>query len=249
MATRASNSARRNVGLRLRPISAGIAVPIFDLLSAGVTIGGVAGLADALIASVAVGIIAGLVIGKTIGVAVAAVLVARFTAAKSRVPDSSSRVRLRSNLRFDDVRKPGSAQILVDRRLAGARGRRPQDQREHHLGGEVRERTPVDATEPERRPPPPTRRRRARVAHPGFERIGWSRDRYTDLVEEMMAAVEDAKTLDPCMAGRKFVVARGEPEEGGCLTLRAHPPRGIEFADDGFSGSGTTGAMKLPRAL
>lgn len=67
---------------RLRPISAGIAVPIFALLSAGVTIGGLTGLADALTSSVAVGITAGLVVGKTIGVLAATMLVARFTAAR-----------------------------------------------------------------------------------------------------------------------------------------------------------------------
>ncbi|WP_144128113.1 Na+/H+ antiporter NhaA [Catellatospora sichuanensis] len=66
---------------RLRPISAGIAVPIFALLSAGVTIGGLSGLADAFTSGITVGITAGLVIGKTVGVLVATVLVARFTAA------------------------------------------------------------------------------------------------------------------------------------------------------------------------
>ncbi|GAA2372367.1 Na(+)/H(+) antiporter NhaA [Catellatospora methionotrophica] len=66
---------------RLRPISAGIAVPIFALLSAGVTIGGLTGLTAALTSPVAVGITAGLVLGKTVGVLAATVLVARFTAA------------------------------------------------------------------------------------------------------------------------------------------------------------------------
>jgi NhaA family Na+:H+ antiporter len=66
---------------RFRPISAGVAVPIFALLSAGVTIGGVNGLTTALTDPVAVGIIIGLVIGKPLGVTAATWLVARFTRA------------------------------------------------------------------------------------------------------------------------------------------------------------------------
>jgi NhaA family Na+:H+ antiporter len=64
---------------RFRPLSAGVAVPIFALLSAGVAIGGVAGLASALADPVAIGIVAGLVLGKTLGVTAATWLVARFT--------------------------------------------------------------------------------------------------------------------------------------------------------------------------
>lgn len=67
---------------RLRPVSAGFAVPVFALLTAGVTIGGLSGLTDALSSRVAIGITAGLVLGKTIGVLLATVLVARFTAAR-----------------------------------------------------------------------------------------------------------------------------------------------------------------------
>ncbi|GAA1408707.1 Na+/H+ antiporter NhaA [Catellatospora coxensis] len=67
---------------RLRPVSAGFAVPVFALLTAGVTIGGLSGLTTALSSPVAVGITAGLVLGKTIGVLLATVLVARFTAAR-----------------------------------------------------------------------------------------------------------------------------------------------------------------------
>jgi NhaA family Na+:H+ antiporter len=66
---------------RFRPISAGIAVPIFALLSAGVTIGGLTGLANALADPVAVGIIVGLVAGKVVGIVGATWLVARFTRA------------------------------------------------------------------------------------------------------------------------------------------------------------------------
>jgi Na+:H+ antiporter, NhaA family len=66
---------------RFRPISAGIAVPVFAFLSAGVTIGGFGGFATALTDRVAVGIVVGLVIGKTVGIMAATWLVARFTRA------------------------------------------------------------------------------------------------------------------------------------------------------------------------
>lgn len=77
---------------RFRPISAGIAVPIFALLSAGVTIGGLHGLGTALSDRVAIGIIVGLVAGKTIGITAATWLVARFT-----------RARLDTDLSWTDV--------------------------------------------------------------------------------------------------------------------------------------------------
>ena len=51
---------------RFRPLSSGFAVPVFALLSAGVTIAGLSGLGASLTDSVALGIMAGLVIGKTI---------------------------------------------------------------------------------------------------------------------------------------------------------------------------------------
>ncbi|PNI07279.1 Na+/H+ antiporter NhaA [Arthrobacter sp. AFG7.2] len=53
---------------RFRPISAGIAVPIFAFFSAGVAVGGWEGLGSALVDPVALGIIAGLVLGKPIGI-------------------------------------------------------------------------------------------------------------------------------------------------------------------------------------
>ncbi len=53
---------------RIRPISAGVAVPIFAFFAAGVTIGGFTGLRDSLVDPVAVGIVAGLVLGKVIGI-------------------------------------------------------------------------------------------------------------------------------------------------------------------------------------
>jgi NhaA family Na+:H+ antiporter len=52
---------------RLRPLSAGVAVPVFALLSAGVAVGGLDGLASALSDPVAYGIIAGLVAGQARG--------------------------------------------------------------------------------------------------------------------------------------------------------------------------------------
>ncbi len=67
---------------RFRPVSAGIAVPIFALMSAGVAIGGLSGLGSALTDPVAVGIVAGLLIGKPIGITGATWLVARFTRAR-----------------------------------------------------------------------------------------------------------------------------------------------------------------------
>jgi NhaA family Na+:H+ antiporter len=66
---------------RWRPLSAGVAVPVFAFLSAGVALGGLTGLADALADRVAVGIVAGLVVGKAVGILGATWLVARFTRA------------------------------------------------------------------------------------------------------------------------------------------------------------------------
>jgi NhaA family Na+:H+ antiporter len=64
---------------RLRPVSAGFAVPVFALLAAGVTL---RGLDSALTDPVTVGIIAGLVIGKPVGIGAATYLVSRFTRAQ-----------------------------------------------------------------------------------------------------------------------------------------------------------------------
>src|SRR3712207_1398020 len=67
---------------RFRPLSAGVAVPVFAFFSAGVTVGGLSGLRSALIDPVAVGIVVGLVAGKTIGITLATWLLARFTRAE-----------------------------------------------------------------------------------------------------------------------------------------------------------------------
>lgn len=66
---------------RIRPISAGVAVPVFAFFAAGVSIGGLSGLTDSVTDPVAVGIIAGLVIGKTVGVFGTTFLVSRLTRA------------------------------------------------------------------------------------------------------------------------------------------------------------------------
>jgi NhaA family Na+:H+ antiporter len=67
---------------RFRPISAGFAVPVFALMSAGVALGGLSGLGSGLADPVAVGIMAGLVVGKPIGITAATWLLARFTRAR-----------------------------------------------------------------------------------------------------------------------------------------------------------------------
>ena len=66
---------------RFRPLSTGLAVPVFALLAAGVTVGGVSGLADSLSDRVALGIVLGLLVGKPIGILAATWLLARFTRA------------------------------------------------------------------------------------------------------------------------------------------------------------------------
>jgi NhaA family Na+:H+ antiporter len=67
---------------RIRPISAGIAVPVFAFFSAGVTVGGLSGLGASLTDTVAIGIVVGLVVGKAVGITGATWLVSRFTKAE-----------------------------------------------------------------------------------------------------------------------------------------------------------------------
>jgi NhaA family Na+:H+ antiporter len=67
---------------RFRPISAGVAVPVFALMSAGVTVGGLDGLITALTDPIAIGIVIGLVIGKPVGILLATWSTARFTRAR-----------------------------------------------------------------------------------------------------------------------------------------------------------------------
>jgi NhaA family Na+:H+ antiporter len=67
---------------RLRPISSGFAVPVFAFFSAGVTVGGLAGLTESLSDRVTIGVIVALVVGKTIGVFGSTYLLSRFTRAR-----------------------------------------------------------------------------------------------------------------------------------------------------------------------
>jgi Na+:H+ antiporter, NhaA family len=67
---------------RLRPLSAGVAVPVFAFFAAGVPVGGLSGLVDSLSDRVALGIVAGLVVGKAAGISGATWLVSRFTRAR-----------------------------------------------------------------------------------------------------------------------------------------------------------------------
>jgi Na+:H+ antiporter, NhaA family len=67
---------------RWRPLSAGVAVPVFAFFTAGVTLGGLSGLRTSLLDPIAVGIVVGLVAGKTIGILGASYLVARLTRAE-----------------------------------------------------------------------------------------------------------------------------------------------------------------------
>ncbi|MEV6981562.1 Na+/H+ antiporter NhaA [Sphaerisporangium sp. NPDC051017] len=66
---------------RFRPISAGLAVPLFAFFAAGVSVGGLDGLAKTLTDPVALGVAAGLLAGKPIGILAATWGVARFTRA------------------------------------------------------------------------------------------------------------------------------------------------------------------------
>ncbi|WP_122816127.1 Na+/H+ antiporter NhaA [Nocardioides pantholopis] len=66
---------------RIRPLSAGFAVPVFAFFAAGVDVGGLSGLVEALADPIALGIVAGLVLGKTVGITGATWLLARFTRA------------------------------------------------------------------------------------------------------------------------------------------------------------------------
>lgn len=64
---------------RLRPLSAGFAVPVFAFFAAGVDIGGTHGLASAFSNPLTYGIMTGLIVGKPVGILVSTWLVTRFT--------------------------------------------------------------------------------------------------------------------------------------------------------------------------
>lgn len=71
----------------VRPVSAGLAVPVFAFLSAGIAVGGGA-LSDVFTQPETLGIVLGLFVGKTLGIAGGARLAARFTKAELN-PDLS----------------------------------------------------------------------------------------------------------------------------------------------------------------
>lgn len=64
---------------RFRPLSAGVAVPVFAFFSAGVAVGGVEGFTSALTDPVTIGIVLGLVLGKPVGITLTTWAVTRFT--------------------------------------------------------------------------------------------------------------------------------------------------------------------------
>lgn len=67
---------------RLRPLSAGFAVPVFAFFSAGVVLGGWDGFVSAISSNVGLGVILGLVAGKVIGITGATWLVTRLRHAR-----------------------------------------------------------------------------------------------------------------------------------------------------------------------
>jgi NhaA family Na+:H+ antiporter len=85
-----ANGTRRSepVGLaehfehRFRPLSAGVAVPVFAFFAAGVTVVGTHRFGASLTDSITLGIVAALVVGKTVGVLGSTWLVQRFTHAQ-----------------------------------------------------------------------------------------------------------------------------------------------------------------------
>lgn len=62
---------------RVRPFSAGVAVPVFAFFSAGVAVGGLSGFTAAITSPIGLGVILGLVVGKAIGISGATWLVTR----------------------------------------------------------------------------------------------------------------------------------------------------------------------------
>ena len=67
---------------RFRPLSAGLAVPVFAFFAAGVTVGGLTGVIAALRDTVAIGIVLGLVVGKPVGILGATWLITRVKGAE-----------------------------------------------------------------------------------------------------------------------------------------------------------------------
>jgi Na+:H+ antiporter, NhaA family len=77
---------------RLRPISAGVAIPVFAFFAAGVSLGGADGLKHALGDPITLGIVLGLVAGKPIGIFLT-----------TRVLAAVTRANLDASLRWIDV--------------------------------------------------------------------------------------------------------------------------------------------------
>jgi len=66
---------------QIRPVSAGLAVPAFALLSAGLTLSA-SSLSQVVTGRIGIGVLAGLILGKSLGVFGGAYLMARFTRAQ-----------------------------------------------------------------------------------------------------------------------------------------------------------------------
>ena len=77
---------------RLRPLSAGIAIPVFAFFAAGVHIGGFSGFTRALSDPITIGIVLGLVVGKPVGIFLT-----------TRILAAVTRATLDSALRWVDV--------------------------------------------------------------------------------------------------------------------------------------------------
>ncbi|WP_063036158.1 Na+/H+ antiporter NhaA [Nocardia grenadensis] len=67
---------------RIRPFTAGFAVPVFAFFAAGVTVGGLSGMVDSLSDRVTLGIVVGLVAGKALGILLTTFLTAKLTRAE-----------------------------------------------------------------------------------------------------------------------------------------------------------------------
>ena len=147
---------------RIRPLSAGVAVPVFAFFSAGVAVGGLSGLGASLGDSVAIGIVVGLVAGKAIGITAATWLVSRFTRAQLDEdlgwPDVARAVAARRD-RLHRLAAHHRARLRGrERALRPRQGRHP---RRHVARGRPGRRAPAAA-----QPPVPADRRRRRRATP-----------------------------------------------------------------------------------
>lgn len=71
---------------RFRPLSTGLAVPVFAFFSAGVAVGGWDGLRTSLTDPVTLGIIVGLILGKPVGITLTTLVLTRLT--RARLDDS-----------------------------------------------------------------------------------------------------------------------------------------------------------------